>query len=238
MADTEPEGQARPAPSRSVRRRSVTRAGTHSPRRTLPRPAASPTIPAAEESTPTDAPAEESTPTDAPGEDPDSAGRRLRRWRAAVVGLSVLLAASLAATGLIARDLHDKQQVESAHQQALAAARQATVNFMSISAATVDSDIERIATGATGDFRDEFTRDAAQVRSAVTQNKVASQGTVLRTGLVSGDTRTAVVLVAIDSTVHNKSAPNGRLSHYRIRVGLAKDRQTGHWLVSQLQFVG
>jgi Mce-associated membrane protein len=109
---------------------------------------------------------------------------------------------------------------------------------VSVSQATVDKDIERITASATGDFQDQFTRSAAQVRSAVVQNKVSSQGTVLRTGLVSGDTRHAVVLVAVDATIKNKAAPAGKLSHYRIRVDLTRNHQSGQWLVSQLQFVG
>jgi Mce-associated membrane protein len=183
---------------------------------------------------------------DEPVEDQTGAGRTSsgevgpagRRWRLAVAGMGVLLAVVLVGAGLIGRDVRDQRQVEAAHQQALAAARQAAVDFLSISAATVDRDIERIAGNATGDFREEFTRSAAQVRSAVTENKVASRGTVLRTGLVSGDTRAAVVLVAVDATVKNKGAPNGRLSHYRIRVGLSHDRGSGRWLINQLQFVG
>ncbi|MFG1603193.1 hypothetical protein [Actinoplanes sp. NPDC049265] len=160
------------------------------------------------------------------------------RWRYVVVALVVVLVGVLVGGGLIGRDLYDQRRVEDAHQQATAAARQAAVDFMSISAATVDADIERITGRATGDFRDEFTRGAAQVRKAVLENKVDSKGTVLRTGLVSGDARNAVVLVAVDATVKNKGAPDGRLSHYRVRVGLAKDEASSRWLVSQLQFVG
>ncbi|MEV7623747.1 hypothetical protein [Actinoplanes sp. NPDC089786] len=161
-----------------------------------------------------------------------------RRWRYVVVGLCVLLAAVLVGGGLVGRDVYDQRWTEEAHQQATAAARQAAVDFMSISATTVDADIERISGRATGDFREEFTRGSAQVRKAVLENKVDSKGTVLRTGWVSGDLRSAVVLVAVDATVKNKGAPDGRLSHYRVRVGLAKDGASGRWLVSQLQFVG
>jgi Mce-associated membrane protein len=230
------------APSRSVRRRTATRG-----RALTLRPASSPALsppPEADDPTPahatedpTPAPAETPKPARAPRATP-SPERLHRRWRLLATGLSVLLVAALAGAGLLGRDLYDKRQIESAHQQALAAARQATVDFISISAATVDKDIERITASATGDFQDQFTRSAAQVRSAVVQNKVSSQGTVLRTGLVSGDTRNAVVLVAVDATIKNKAAPAGKLSHYRIRVDLTRNHQSGQWLVSQLQFVG
>ena len=59
---------------------------------------------------------------------------------------------------------------------------------------------------------------------------------VLRAGLVSGDSDSAVVLVAVDATVSNVKAPQGRPAHYRIKVDLAKEE--GRWLVSKLEFVG
>jgi len=102
----------------------------------------------------------------------------------------------------------------------------------------VDGDLRRIVAGAVGDFKDEFLRGQDQVRAAVVENKVESHGTVLRAALVSGDLRSAVVLVAIDATVRNVNAPDGRPSHYRIQVEMIRDRSSGNWLVSRLQFVG
>jgi Mce-associated membrane protein len=160
------------------------------------------------------------------------------RGRWAVRLLVVALAGALAAAGLLGRQWYDQRQLDTARQQALAAARQVTVDFVSISAATIDQDLKRIADGATGEFRDEFTRDTPQVRAAVVENKVQSKGTVLRAAVVSADVRSAVVLVALDATVKNTNAPDGRLSHYRIQVSMARDPGSGRWLVSQLQFVG
>jgi Mce-associated membrane protein len=157
------------------------------------------------------------------------------RWLTPAV-LAVLLAVALAAAALTGQRWYDGRQLDAAHQAALAAAKQTTVDFMSISASTVDADLQRIVASATGDFRDEFTRGMPQVRAAVVENNVQSRGTVLRAGLVSGDRDSAVVLVAVDATVRNAGAPDGRLSHYRIQVDLALD--AGRWLVSRLQFVG
>jgi Mce-associated membrane protein len=151
--------------------------------------------------------------------------------------LALVLVAGLVAAGLLGRQWYDGRQLDAARQQALAAARQEVTDFVSISSSTVDSDLARIAAGASGEFKDEFTRDMPQVRAAVVQNKVDSKGTVLRAAVVSSDRRTAVVLVAVDATVKNTNAPDGRLSHYRIQVSLTRDG-SGRWLVSQLQFVG
>jgi Mce-associated membrane protein len=158
-----------------------------------------------------------------------------RQWWAVRL-LAVALLGALAAAGVFGRQWYDGRQLDTARQQAVAAARQETVDFVSISATTIDGDLKRIADGATGEFRDEFTRDMPQVRAAVVENKVQSKGTVLRAAVVSADAKKAVVLVALDATVKNTNAPDGRLSHYRIQVSL--NREAGRWLVSQLQFVG
>jgi len=167
---------------------------------------------------------------------PAAPAQPTRRWRLAAWTLAVALVGVLVAAGVFARQSFDQAQLETARQQALAAARQATVDFVSISATTIDRDLQRITDHATGQFKDEFTQDMSQVRTAVVDNKVDSHGTVVRAAVVSASRTSAVVLVAVDATVKNASAPDGRLSHYRIRVSLAV--QSGRWLVSKLDFVG
>ncbi|HEX5598316.1 MAG TPA: hypothetical protein VFX61_20220, partial [Micromonosporaceae bacterium] len=161
-----------------------------------------------------------------------------RRWRPVTIVLALALVGALVAAGVAGLRWYEQQRLEAAHEAALAAAKQTTVDFISISAATVDSDLQRINEGATGTFAEEFTRGMPQVRAAVVENNVESRGTVLRAGLVSGDLDSAVVLVAVDATVKNVRAPEGRLSHYRIQVELTRDPDSGRWLVSRLLFVG
>lgn len=161
-----------------------------------------------------------------------------RRGRVAAWSLSLVLIGLLTTAGVLGRQWYDHRQLDNARQQALAAARQATVDFVSISATSIDRDMQRISDHATGEFKDEFTQDMPQVRAAVLENKVDSHGAVLRAAIVSATRSSAVVLVAVDATVKNTNAPDGRLSHYRIRVTLAADGHSGRWLVSKLEFVG
>lgn len=167
---------------------------------------------------------------------PKAARRRRPSWTAVV--LAAALCAAIALAGFLGSRWYGDHTLDAAHQLALAAAKQTTVNFVSVSAATVDRDLKRIAEGATGDFKDEFARGQAQVRAAVVENNVDSRGSVLRAALVSGGRRSAVVLVAVDATVKNTKVPDGRVSHYRIQVDVARDPASGRWLVSRLQFVG
>jgi len=160
-----------------------------------------------------------------------SGRQRWTLWAAIIVTLCAVTVAAVQGW-----QWDQQRRLETARQQALAAARQTTVNFVTISAATIDRDLQRVVDGATRDFKDEFTRSMPQVRAAVVENKVDSHGTVLRAAVVSADRSSAVVLVAVDATVRNVNAPNGRLAHYRIRVNLAT--VGNDWLVSTLEFVG
>jgi Mce-associated membrane protein len=147
-----------------------------------------------------------------------------------------VLVLAVAAAGWSGWRLYSRQAAERDQAAAVAAARQFTIDFVSISAATVDSDIQRVTSGATGDFAGEYERGKTQVRAAVVENEVRSEGTVLRAGLVSADADSAVVLVAVDATVRNVKAPQGRPAHYRVKVDMVKEE--GRWLVSKLEFVG
>jgi Mce-associated membrane protein len=164
--------------------------------------------------------------------------RELGRGHLAGGILVAVLCAALTAAGTFGHRWYSDRALDGANQQALAAAKQTTVNFVSVSASSVDRDLQRIVDGATGEFKDQFTRGQSEVRAAIVENKVESRGSVLRAGLVSGDRRTAVVLVAVDATVKNVHAPDGRPSHYRIQVDVTRDAGSGKWLVSRLQFVG
>jgi Mce-associated membrane protein len=167
--------------------------------------------------------------------------QKRRRWSGRPDRITAMLLAvlclALAAAIVFAGRWYGDRQLDRAHQQAIAAAKQTTVDFVSVSAGSVDRDLQRIVAGSTGDFRDEFSRGQSQVRAAIVENNVDSRGTVLRAALVSGDTKHAVVLVAVDATVKNTKAPEGRQSHYRIQVELNRSG-SGRWLVSRLQFVG
>lgn len=154
------------------------------------------------------------------------------RITAAVLVLVAIL------TGYSAYRWYNARQVAQAHSAALAAARQFTVDFMSVSAKSVDQDLSRVQLGATGEFGDEYKRGMPDVRKAVVENNVEAGATVLRAALVNGDKDSATVLVAVDATIKNVKTPDGRVAHYRIQLDLALEEGSDRWRVSKLQFVG
>lgn len=159
-------------------------------------------------------------------------------WVAVNLVLSLVLLASMTAAGAFGYWWFEQRQVGNQHEAAIAAARQTVVDFLTISARSVDKDLEQVSQGATGNFKEEFDAGKAEVRDTVNANKVDSRGNVLRAGLVGGDGDSAVVLVAVDARVKNENAPEGRKAHYRIEVEMSYHEESDRWLVAELRFVG
>jgi Mce-associated membrane protein len=163
------------------------------------------------------------------------AWRSLAATRVAVGVLALILAGALGAGGYAGWKHYQHRQDERARKAAVAAATTTVTNFMSISTKTVDHDLRRVLSGATGDFRTQFKNGMGQTKAAVVENKVTAKAHVLSAGVVTSKRRSATVLVAMDATIKNTNAPKGRLAHYRVKVTMAE--QNGTWLVSKLQFV-
>lgn len=167
--------------------------------------------------------------------------RSVRGMTIVLIVVSVLAAAGLVASGWFGWQAWSDRDRDAARGAAVAAARQVVTNFVTLDAKTADKDLKRVLSGATGDFQKEYSAGLSQVKTAVTQNKVDSKGHVLSAALESSSATSASVLLAVDATVKNTQAPNGRLSHYRIRVSMqyTHDKQHPHdeWLAAKLDFV-
>jgi Mce-associated membrane protein len=159
-----------------------------------------------------------------------------RRW--VDTGLALLFVVAAVTAIVTGSRWQEQRDLEGARQAALAAARQAAVDFVSVSASTVDADMQRIIDVSTGDFKDQYVANKATFHDQIVANKSESTGTVLRAAILSSDSDSAVVLVAVDATIKNTGTPDGKLSHYRLQLNMAKDAGTGRWLVAQLDFVG
>lgn len=151
-----------------------------------------------------------------------------------VLGLALVAALVLAV--VLGRQALTQRAEAQDRSDVLAAARQIAVNFSTLDYRTFDRDTARVTSAATGGFRADFAAQAAQIRQVVTQNKSVSTGQVGQAALVSLTDTSAGVLVALDASVTNTSAPTATARHYRVQLDLAKVK--GHWLASQLQFVG
>lgn len=156
--------------------------------------------------------------------------------RALLVLLVLLLVAASVLSVLLLGRLSDRRALERAREDAVAAGRQAIVNLDSISAATVERDMDRVLAGSTGTFKDQFERSRDDLQKLVVANKTISSGTVLSAGVVSADTVSATLLIAAERSIKDASNPQGATVHDRWRVYLEK--RDGRWLVAKLEPVG
>ncbi|MFC9838068.1 hypothetical protein ACFVKB_30310 [Rhodococcus sp. NPDC127530] len=158
--------------------------------------------------------------------------------RGFLIGLAataVIAIAALVVGGVSWTNLRTEQAAQSRGEQVLETARQVVVNLVTLRHQSVDEDIQRVADGTTGPFRDQFTSASGSFGDVLNQGQVESTGEVKEAGLVESDDDHAVVLAAVTSTVKNTEAPDGEIRVYRMKVSL--DSVDGNWLVSDVEFV-
>lgn len=117
-----------------------------------------------------------------------------------------------------------------------AAARQETEAFLTVDYKDMDPTVNQVLAGATGQFEKEYEKAEVNLRSAAQQSRATSKGKVRSVGIGDLDGDSAIVYVAADSTVSNKSTghqPQPR--YYRFQLNMT--RVGGTWLTANLQFV-
>ncbi|BAH52932.1 hypothetical protein [Rhodococcus opacus] len=176
------------------------------------------------------------TGTDAAAATADSEVRQSTRgFIATMAAIALVALAALVVGGVSWTNLRAEQAAQSRDEQILETARQVVVNLVTLRHQSVDEDIQRVADGTTGPFRDQFTSASGSFGDVLNQGQVESTGEVKEAGLVTSDDEHAVVLAAVTSTVKNTEAPDGEIRVYRMKVSL--DSVDGNWLVSDVEFV-
>lgn len=150
--------------------------------------------------------------------------------------VAIALVASLALGATRGRDWYAARQTSAANADAVAAARQLAINFVTVDYTKVDADMARVKAGATGDFLKSYSTSAAQLSKVLVANKTVSSVQRTEAALVSGDEDSAVALVGVVAPTKNTAVPNGETKTYRMRLDL---RLVGdEWKVENLEFVG
>jgi len=162
--------------------------------------------------------------------------RALTRFRVLPWLLAAALILVAAGVGFLGYRVHQENQANERSQDVLAAARQEALNFISIDYRNFAQDTNNVLSGATGDFKQQFTDQSKTLQSLVTSNKAVSTGQVLQAGMVTSSPTSARVLVVADAKVANTAAPSGQVRNYRLQMDLVE--QNGQWLTSDIEFVG
>lgn len=150
--------------------------------------------------------------------------------------LAVATVAVTALSGWLCVQVNGQRAEAQRQQDILAAARQSALNFTSLDYQHYDRDSRNVLKGATGEFKEQFASQTAELTKLVAANKSVSEGQVLEAGIARADERSARVLVVADSKVTNKAAPEGQSRTYRLQLDLVLEK--GRWLTSHVEFVG
>ena len=166
---------------------------------------------------------------------------RRRGGVAAAVVVLVVLAALVAAVVVLLLRAQSRADRADTRDAVLQAARQEAVNLTTLSYKTVERDVDRILSGATGDLRKQFDAQRPAETRVLAQTKSVSRGNVLAAALVRlvPESDTAQAVVAADATVTsetNAGKPQSVLKHYRLVMRL--QRVDGRWLVSDVAVAG
>jgi len=180
--------------------------------------------------------ANEDTDTDAHrgGESIDcgrSRSPRNRRARIALVVTTYVCAFSVAA--VLGWQLWREHTVSAAGE----AAKQAAINYAqvltSIDSNNVDQNFADVLNGATGDFKDMYSKASVQLRQLLIDNKAVAHGAVVESAIQSETKDKVVALLMIDQTVANAARPDSRVDRSRMKITMEK--VDGRWLASEVE---
>lgn len=164
--------------------------------------------------------------------DPKTAARPWKRYARIAVVAAVYLGAFGLAGGLGAK-LWDEHTVTQAGQAAQRTAIDYAQVLTSIDSNQVDQNFSAVLDGATGEFKDTYTKASAQLRQLLVDNKATAHGTVVDSAIESLSRTRVVVLLMVDQTVSNAVRPDGRVDRSRMKITM--DNVGGRWMASKVE---
>ncbi|MCH9728496.1 MAG: Mce protein [Actinomycetia bacterium] len=158
-----------------------------------------------------------------------------RRWkRHARIGLvAAVYLGAFGLAGFLGWKLWEQHTLNKAVQDA----QQTAVNYAqvltSIDSNTLDQNFSEVLNGATGEFKDMYSRDSMQLRQLLIDNKATAQGVVVDSAIQSESKNKVVVLLLVDQTVSNTARPDARSDSSRMKITMEK--VDNRWLASKVE---
>lgn len=165
--------------------------------------------------------------------EPRREGRSVLR-HAMLVGL-VAVVALVALTGWLGFRAFHSYQANVQRSHFLETARQGALNLTTIDWQRADEDVQRILSGATGQFYDDFATRSGPFVDVLKQAKATSVGTIADAAVESQTAGTAQVLVAVAVKTSNAGVPDQVPRAWRLRMFV--DQLEDQFKVSKVEFV-
>lgn len=176
-----------------------------------------------------DAPPADDPPADDP---PADAGHRKAR-RVMVPLVAVALVAAVAGAGFLGWQVWQQHQIEQARTDVQRAAVSYAEVLTSIDSNQVDDNFRQVLDGATGDFKDMYSKSSVELRQLLIENKATAHGVVVESAVQSVSKDKAVVLLFVDQSVSNMKLPDPRIDRSRMKMTLEK--VDGRWRASKVE---
>lgn len=174
--------------------------------------------------------------------------RRLLTWGAiaVVVALFAYAAAVFAAGAAVVPGQSPAEARAASYAQIDRDVERAVEAFLTVDHERIGELTEEVKKHATGQFAEDYAANEVNLKAAATQAKAKTTGEVKSIGISEIDDDTAVVYVAADSVVSNKTTKGQKKTkacpydgkvcrYYRFKLAMAK--QGDEWKISQLEFV-
>lgn len=162
-----------------------------------------------------------------------------RRWTPPSRGVLVaacaatLLAVAVGASAVLGWQLQKVRVLDQAAQQAKAAAEHYAVVLTSIGGADVDRNFTAVMDGATGEFKDMYSKSSAQLKQVLIDSKAKADGKVIAAAVNSATPDKVEVMLFVDQSVTNVLNPQPRWD--RSRILMTMDKVDGRWLASKVE---
>ncbi len=145
----------------------------------------------------------------------------------------LLLVASFAGSGFLGWMLWQEHRLEQANRQAQDAAVSYAQVLTSIDSNKVDENFSQVLDGATGEFKDMYSKSSMQLRQLLIDNKATAHGVVVESAVQSATKDKAVVLLFVDQSVSNTNVPDPRIDRSRIKMTM--EYVDGRWRASKVE---
>lgn len=159
--------------------------------------------------------------------------REVRRISVARWGAVITLAVAVSGAGYEGWLLFEHHQKDVAAAQALAAAEKYILTLTSVDTNAIDKNFTDVLDGSTGEFKDMYTKSSAQLRQTLIDNKAAAHGSVVDAAVQSATEDKVDVVLFVDQSVSNGSAPAPQVD--RSRVKMTMEKVDGRWLASKVE---